>query len=568
MKVRNFLAAAMVCASLGGLGSSLFAESLDSEIAAGVKFMKNNDFKKSAELFNHLLTDKTGGIKNHPKHAETWYLFSVSLRKLGRIDLADKALERAKALKKQLQTSKASQTADKSASVLATGSLDTTSVPADTSVDASKTAQLNDENSAQPSTGEPATSPIIASETGKVAEPASDTTSVPANSASDNNAYELASLKTDVAKDHHRKGATLYEAAQIQAAADEFLLAAAAEPDNIELLEKTILVLSQVGSGYHQKSISVFASLEKVNASKMTAAQKVAYARACIFSGKPDYKKAEAILSEVLKSAPENVEAIVLSAQFDSENKRFKQAIEKYEKVIKLDKSNIQAYLGLGEAYQKMQQFPKAIEVLQQARNIWPENFMPLVGLGKAYLKNGDYGFALVMFNLAYDMSPDNFDVNLGLIEIFARKGDYRAANHIARCEKFFKGDPRVEYWKAIFMEFDERIEDAKRIYSLLAMYEDDTAYRAKLRLGQLYANMGHETFPGNLLLADRPNFDRVYRTIDDQELAFTYFQDFIAKRPDAPEATSVRSWLDENEATLRNAREFDAFVQSQFKNE
>ncbi|HMM61436.1 MAG TPA: tetratricopeptide repeat protein, partial [Candidatus Rifleibacterium sp.] len=132
---------------------------------------------------------------------------------------------------------------------------------------------------------------------------------------------------------------------------------------------------------------------------------KAFYARAYILANKPDYKKAETILSDVLKGTPDNVEAIILSGQLDSENKLYKQAVEKFEKAIKLDKNAMQAYLGLGEAYQKMQQFPKAIEVLQKARDLWPDSFMPLVGLGKAYLKNNNYGLALVMFNLAYDMT-------------------------------------------------------------------------------------------------------------------------------------------------------------------
>lgn len=543
MKVRNFLATTLVCASLAGFTGVILADNLDGEITSGVKLMKSGDFKKSAELFNHMLTEKKDEIKNHPRHAEAWYLFSVSLRKLGRNDLADKALERARILKKQLQPTP--------------GSTETAiaSPAADVSENASTTAAAPEVEPVEPQTAAPAA-------------PEEDKITTAAVNEPQNDAYNLASLKNEQAIQHHRKGAAFYEAGQNQAAVDEFLLAIAAEPGNVELLEKTIIVIGQVGSGYNQKAVGVFEALEKADPAKVTAAHKAAWARACIFSGKPDYKKAEAILSEVLKSTPDNVEAIVLSAQLDSENKLYKQAIEKYEKAIKLDKNSMQAYLGLGEAWQKMKQFPKAIEVLQQARSLWPESFMPLVGLGKAYLRNGDYGFALVMFNLAYEMNPDNFDVNLGLLEIFARKGDYRASNHISRCEKFFKGDPRVEYWKAIFLEMDERIEDAKRIYSLLAMYEDETAYRAKLRLGQLYAGMGHETFPGSLLIADRPHFDRVYRAIDDPELAFSYLQDFVSKRPDSPEAQAARSWLDENEETLRNAREFDAFVQSQFKNE
>ncbi|HNX74933.1 MAG TPA: tetratricopeptide repeat protein [Candidatus Rifleibacterium sp.] len=536
MKYKKSLVAALICTALTGANGTFAAINLDSELENGKKLMKSGDYKKSAELFNQLLTQNKEDIKSHPKHAEMWYLFSLSLRQLGRTELADKALARAKTLKKLLETTA-------SATETATGSLSAPESPGE-AVSAM----------AEPDKGADAT------ESASINQVASSATAVTDN--------DLTSLKTEKAREHSRQANALFESGQYQASADAYLLAIEAEPGNIELLEKTLICLTNVGSGYYQKAISVYAALEQADPAKMTASHQASYARACIFANKPDYKKAATILTALLKAAPENVEAMILSAQLDSENKLYKQAIEKYEKAIKLDKNALQAYLGLGEAYQKMQQFPKAIEVLQKARDLWPESFMPLVGLGKAYLKNNNHGQALVMFNIAFEMNPDNFDVNLGLLEILASKGDYRSNDHLARCEKSFRGDPRVEYWKAVFMELDERLEDAKRIYSLLALYEDDIAYRARLRLGQIYGGIGHETFPGNLLIIDRPYYQRVYSSINDQELAYSHLSAFLAKKPDAPEAQSVRQWLDANEDSLRKAREFDALVQSQFKTE
>lgn len=521
---------------LAGPGFSIqaLADNVEREYEQGKILMKSGDFKKSAELFNHLLTQKKDAIKNHPLHADSWYLFSVSLRKLGRTDLADKALDRAKKLKEATAKEKAHHTEPETH--VASGS----SEPG-----------TDDSNTNEAKTEEASATVEVAKE--------------PAAATNDANAYNLASLKNEKAQEYHRKGCAFQEAGQWQAAADEFLQAAAAEPGNVELLEKTAIILDQIGGSYYQKGQTVFGELEKVAGGKMTSKLKAAQARANIFSAKPDFAKAETLLKAMLGENAENIEALILSAQLDSENKKFKEAIEKFEKVIKLDKSSMIAYLGLGESYQKMNQFPKAIEVLQQARALWPDNFMPLVSLGNAYLKNGDNGFALVMFNLAYAMNQESFDVNLGLLEIFARKGDYRSATHISRCEKVLRGDPRVEFWKATFMELDERTDEARKIYSVLAMYQDDIAYRARLRLGQLYAGIGHETFPGNLLVVDRPEFLRLYKSMFNQELAFTYLQEFLEKKADSPEAKSAKQWLDENEEAVRSAREFDAFVQSQF---
>ncbi len=543
MKFGKSLLVALTFSAVTGLTGGAFAAiNLEAEIDNGKKLMKSGDHKKSAEFFKNLLTINKDEIKDHPRHPEAWYLFSLSLRQLGRIDLADKALERAKTLKKVIENS---------------GQPKKGTEPATTT----RLEDLADSPAAQPAT---ATETTIRNDNPSKTDDQPDVT----QPASDASANIPATLKSEKAIEQCRQANGFFESGQYQSAADAYLLAIDAEPGNIEVLEKAIVCLNNVGAGYYQKAMTVFAALEKADQARMTTAHLAAYARACIFAGKPDYKKAESILAVVLKTAPENVEAIILSAQLDSENKLYKQAIEKYEKAIKLDKNALQAYLGMGEAYQKMQQFPKAIEILQKARDQWPDNFLPLVGLGKAYLRNNDFGLALVMFNLAYDMNPDSFDVNIGLLEILARKGDYRASNHIARCEKIFKGDPRVEYWKAVFMELDERLEDAKRIYSLLAMYEDEIAYRAKLRLGQLYGGMGHETFPGSLLVMDRPNYLRIYSSMNDQELAYSHLSAYLTKNPDSPEAQNVRRWLDENEESLRKAREFDSLVQSQFKTE
>ncbi|MBU1106447.1 MAG: tetratricopeptide repeat protein [Candidatus Riflebacteria bacterium] len=507
----------------------LAEDNLAREIESGRTLMKAGEFQKSAELLNKLLTQNKDEIKDHPRHAEAWYLFSVSLRKLERTDLADKALERAKKLRELAQTTKPPQ------------------------IDESKTSESD--------FIEP-TSEVTADKN-----PASATTTdIQPASEPENNVYNLASLKNEKARKHYRNGMVQLETGQAQTAADEFLAAVEAEPGNIELLTKTAETLEQIGSSYYQKAMRVFAELETANPGKQTVKQQAAYARASIFAGKPDLAKAESIITALLKNEPENVELLILAAQLDTENKKFQPAVNTYEKIIKLDTGNMPAYLGLGDVYQHMKQFPKAIEVLQKARGMWPDSVLPLVSLGKAYLENDNKGFALVMFNLAYEMNPDSFDVNLGLLEILAQGADYRANKHLAKCESIVIGDPRVEFWKAVFLEFDEYPAKAMLIYSRLALYKDDIAYKAKLRLGQLYSGKGHESFPGNLLVRDRPRFSRVYRAMINQEFAYSYFQDFLAKMPDSPEAPEVKRWIYENEEGVRRAREFEALIQSQLK--
>ena len=80
-------------------------DDLESLINKAKDTLKSGDAKKSAEMLNHILTGMKKEIRNHPRHAETWYYFSVALDRLGRKELSQKALDRAKKLK-QMQSEK------------------------------------------------------------------------------------------------------------------------------------------------------------------------------------------------------------------------------------------------------------------------------------------------------------------------------------------------------------------------------------------------------------------------------------------------------------------------------
>ncbi|GAB4277716.1 MAG: hypothetical protein Kow0029_20620 [Candidatus Rifleibacteriota bacterium] len=504
-----------------------FADDIDSMINQAKETLKAGNSKKAAEILNHLLVSLKTELRNHPRHAEVWYYFSIALDRLGKKELSEKALKRAKDLKSQMPHK---QVEEKNESDRKAKENSTPDKPPASDDQTSITTFASNEN-----------------------EPA-------------DNVYTLKSLKNEKAKLAYRKGAAYLEQGQLQAAADQFLKAVELEGDNVELLAKTCEILDQAGENYYIKAQRLYADLARLNADKMTLQQKLGQARANIYSSKPDLKLAENILNEIIKSDEKNVEAIVLSAQIDSENMKFKSAVEKFEKAIKLDKANLQAYIGLGNCYLRMNKFDKAIEILSKARRIWPDSFKPLVALGKAYLKNENLGQALQMFNTAFAINPDSFDVNLGLLEIFARTNDSRASQHLEICERLYPGDPRVEYWKAIFYELDERLLQAKKIYTWLAMYDDEISYRARVRLGQLYSGKGHETFPGNLLVKNRPAYVANYRSLENYKLAYAYYQQVLDKNPDFREINDIKAWLNENEEKISAAIQFDSLIQSHFR--
>ena len=106
MKVANFTGLIFACLFTLVTSVGVAGDDIELNIESGKALIQTGKFQMSAELLNKLLTQRKDEMKDHPRHAEAWYLFSVSLRKLGRIDLADKALERAKKLRELAQGAK------------------------------------------------------------------------------------------------------------------------------------------------------------------------------------------------------------------------------------------------------------------------------------------------------------------------------------------------------------------------------------------------------------------------------------------------------------------------------
>jgi tetratricopeptide (TPR) repeat protein len=528
MKLKPGFVAFFIFLLVLGLTNKVAADEVDSILNKARTMIKSNQAHDAARLLNQTLTRQKSEINQHPRYPEVWYYFAVSLNKIGKRELALKALARAKKLKKEM-------------------------------AEKPKTREEKEEEkqtAAKDKQQEP-------EKTAKVEETSKNQT---ANSPTDSDAYSLKTLKNETAQSFYRRGAAYQEQGLLHAAAEQFIKADEMEKNNLELLEILGEVLDKIGEGFHAKAQSVYAQIEKLKGDKMTDRQKAAQARANIKSKKPDLKKAENILQQLLKKDDKNVEAIVLSAIVDTKKENFKSAIKKFNQAIKLDSDNMPAYLGLGRCHIARQSYDEAIKVLIQTKNRWPESFKPLVALGKAYLKNNNQGAALLMFNQAFMMFPDSFEVNLAMLEIFAKNNDPRAERHLKKCENIYKGDPRVEYWKAVFLELDEKLLEARNIYAWLSMYQDEPAFKSKFRLGQLYAGKGHLTFPGNLLVKNRPRFIENYRSLENYRLAYNYYQRALDQHPDSEEANEARIWLNANEYRVSEAIQFESLVQSYFR--
>lgn len=493
---------------------------ISQEIELGKSFARAGDYQKAAETFNRILTERRNEIVEHPLHADTWYFFSVTLRRLGRANLADRALQRAKAIRNHAQ-----QASDE---------------PETTTIEEDLDHQLGVEAAQEP---------------GKQI----DDTAVQA----DPSQQSLASIKNTEAAELYRKAATLQRKNQLQGSANHYLEALKLEPENADLLEQAALLFSTVGATYYSDAQAAFDKLQKIDSSRMSVNLLIAQARANIYSAKPDLDKAQQILEKLQKDHSDNLQILVLAGTLDHERSNYPEAIKKFTKVIELDSELMAAYIGLGLSLHKQQNYAQAIDILQSAHNKWPNEIIPLIKIGNIHLEQNDLSQAWRSFTKAHNINPNNFDANLALAEINVHRVQIAAGRYLDKCEEIFKGHPAVDYWRAMFKETWSGPISALSDYTLIAMYQDEYAYKAKLRLGQIFSGRGHETFPGNVLIERRPRFRETYAQLVEPELAYNYFLEYLDKYPDSPQAELPNQWIRANEHAVREAKLLNESISS-----
>lgn len=87
-----------------------------------------------------------------------------------------------------------------------------------------------------------------------------------------------------------------------------------------------------------------------------------------------EYEEAKTCFEKVLKSSPQNVDAMFNLVNVLQLQNKYDEALEISEKAIKENSKDINIYLSIGNIYYKKGNYEKALEILEQAREINPEN--------------------------------------------------------------------------------------------------------------------------------------------------------------------------------------------------
>lgn len=173
---------------------------------------------------------------------------------------------------------------------------------------------------------------------------------------------------------------------------------------------------------------------------------------------------------------------------------KYDEAIVSFKKVIEKFPENYEGYYNLGLAYLKKQEIDQAIPALEKATEINPQALPAYFALGESYFARGDSEKATQNFSKAINLGPDNpmAYYNLGII--------------------YYKLDKMEEAFGA----FNKAIELNPGLSS--AYYQ---AALSSVKMG-------------------------------DFERAIKYFENFLKVEPNAPEATQVKTMIEELKKRLK----------------
>jgi tetratricopeptide (TPR) repeat protein len=111
---------------------------------------------------------------------------------------------------------------------------------------------------------------------------------------------------------------------------------------------------------------------------------------------------------EVLKTKPNDQDALVSAANLNFDLKNYEKAAEYYDRAVKNDPNNVNLITDLGSSWLWMNQPVKAIEYYDRSLKIDPNHFQTLMNLGIARMSAGNRPGAAEVWEKLVSIYPDH----------------------------------------------------------------------------------------------------------------------------------------------------------------
>jgi tetratricopeptide (TPR) repeat protein len=225
--------------------------------------------------------------------------------------------------------------------------------------------------------------------------------------------------------------------------------------------------LGDVNSGNGQsetasRAIEQFREINRLDPSDAESALWLAR----LYRLKNEHDKAEQVLKGILKTDPENEQAVEQLTQLLMDEGKSTEAVSLLEGITAHSGSPVLLDL-LGDAHTQAHELGKAEEAYRKAAELDPSELSHQRGLGQTLLAEEKYAEALAVYQKLSDMMPDDSDVYLRIAQIYRELHQPdKAEENLMKARQYAPGSLEVMYNEGMLYESQGRYEDAIRVLS------------------------------------------------------------------------------------------------------
>src|SRR5215469_2039456 len=181
---------------------------------------------------------------------------------------------------------------------------------------------------------------------------------------------------------------------------------------------------------------------------------------------KNEHDKSEEVLRGILKTDPDNEQAVEQLTQLLLDEGKSEDAVSLLEGITQHSSSPVLMDL-LGDAYTQAHELPKAETAYRKAVEMDPSELSHQRGLAQTLFSEEKYSEALKVYQKLSELMPDDSDVYLRIAQIYRELHQLdKAEENLVKARQYAPGNLEVMYNEGMLYESQGRYEDAIRVLS------------------------------------------------------------------------------------------------------
>ncbi|HKE35147.1 MAG TPA: tetratricopeptide repeat protein [Candidatus Acidoferrum sp.] len=181
---------------------------------------------------------------------------------------------------------------------------------------------------------------------------------------------------------------------------------------------------------------------------------------------KNEHDKSEQVLRGLLKTDPENEQAVEQLTQLLMDEGKSEEAVKLLEGITEHSATPVLLDL-LGDAHTQNHELAKAEMAYRKAADMDPSELSHQRGLGQTLLAEEKYSEALAVYQKLSDLMPDDSDVYLRIAQIYRELHQLdKAEENLVKARQYAPGSLEVMYNEGMLYESQGRYDDAIRVLS------------------------------------------------------------------------------------------------------